>query len=148
MLIVKKNVYYCEHCNKKGLVAMHIRKHEARCTNNPHRFCGVCEYGNATATIVELFKKRFELIDNLAVPEYGDIYNPEANNDEKIVKWIGEPVTLQDVRNTVDNFPACILAILRQTGFNRHYFHFDKFDFKTELKAWLADQGIPKSAYL
>jgi hypothetical protein len=55
MKIIKKNVYYCDHCKKKGLSAVHIRNHEGRCTNNPDRWCGACENAN-TKEIVEALK--------------------------------------------------------------------------------------------
>ncbi len=42
MKIVKKNVYYCEFCDKHGLSSYHIRKHERGCTKNPDRKCGFC----------------------------------------------------------------------------------------------------------
>jgi hypothetical protein len=141
MKVVKKNVYYCDHCNKRGLAAIHMRKHEGRCTANPRRFCGTCENAGINV-VVEALLKRFTLADNpLAYVDFESIYNPEANNDEKIVSWLGEPVTLEEVRRMADGCPSCILAVLRQTGLNRHYFHLEKFDFKKELADWMSDHA-------
>lgn len=142
MKTVKKNVYYCDHCKKKGLAASHIRNHEARCTNNPNRYCGACERQSIVEVVADL-KARFTLADN---PNAFDSADPEwfakegVNTEEKLVTWIGEPVTLQEVRDLADNCPACTLAILRQTGLNRHYFHLDTFEFKVELKEFMKDK--------
>lgn len=141
MKTVKKNVYYCDHCNKKGLVAMHIRNHEGRCTNNPNRYCGACELPGLPAVIVPKLMARFTLSDNLEYDPTDPVYNPGANMDEKLVTWINEPITLQEIRNMVDNCPACILAILRQSGLNRHYFHLEAFDFKMELKRFISEKN-------
>jgi hypothetical protein len=138
MRTVKRNVYYCDHCNKRNLSLFHMRKHEAHCTANPLRICGVCESASISRGAIERFKARFSLADNPnANPSFDDIYDPEQNHDEKIVTWIGEPITLREVRDSVDNCPACILAVLRQTGLNRHYFHLEKFEFKKELRDYL-----------
>lgn len=149
MKIVKKNVYYCEHCSKKGLAANHIRNHEGRCTNNPHRYCGVCEMSGHTSVTVERLKMRFTLADNpiVAFRDHEDVYDPDANYDEKLVTWIGEPITLQEIRRLADDCPACILAILRQTGLNLHYFHLEKFDFKKELQDYVSAKGTPSNPY-
>lgn len=149
MKVIKKNVYYCDHCDKKGLVALHIRKHEARCTNNPNRYCGVCESIGQLKFIVERFKIRFTLADNPLLPinPHEDIYDPSLNYDEKLVTWVREPITLQEIRKSVDDCPACLLAVLRQTGLNMHYFHLDKFDFKKELQDYISAKGMPSNYY-
>lgn len=148
MKTVKKNVYYCDHCKKKGLAASHIRNHEGRCTNNPNRHCGVCE-GYITKHVVVDLIARFALADNPAAydPDYETVLDTKINTDEKLVTWTGEPVTLKEVRELAEDCPACILAILRQTGLNRHYFHLEAFDFKAELKAYMADKNSPRIYY-
>lgn len=35
-------MYYCDHCKKKGQRRHVIAQHEARCVRNPLRRCGVC----------------------------------------------------------------------------------------------------------
>lgn len=140
MKTVKKNVYYCDHCKKKGLSAVHIRNHQARCTNNPNRHCGVCE-GYSTKQVVADLLIRFTLTDNPAAYDPSEtVFDPEVNTDEKLVTWTREPVTLNEVIELADRCPACVLAILRQTGLNRHYFHFEAYDFKGELKSYMSDK--------
>ena len=38
----KVNRYWCDFCNKAGLQAGAMRKHEKHCTMNPDRVCRVC----------------------------------------------------------------------------------------------------------
>lgn len=121
MKTIKKNVYYCDFCKKRSLRS--LEKHEGRCTGNPNRSCGVCgREGKDLQPIVDAFKKRFIINSYFEVTE-GTVY---------VVNWLVEPTTLDEIRKSVDNCPACILAVLRQTGMNRHYFKFE-FDFKKEL---------------
>lgn len=145
MKVVKKNVYYCDHCKKRGLSLSHMRTHEWHCTANPNRSCRACENGN----IVELihgFKTRFTLkeILSFADPFEG---NDIRNNDSHEVIWTGEPVTLKEVMDSVEGCPNCTLAILRQVGFNRHYFHFDEFKYKELLSKWNNDDQEHLSHY-
>jgi len=42
MLTKVKSVYYCEYCNKHGLGAGAMKKHEKYCTLNPDRICRMC----------------------------------------------------------------------------------------------------------
>jgi hypothetical protein len=51
MIVVKKNVYYCEYCKKRSLASFSMKRHEKRCTMNPKRQCGVCKLlGNTEPT--------------------------------------------------------------------------------------------------
>ena len=43
MKTIKKNVYYCDFCKKKGLSAGHMNTHEKHCTANPDRYCRMCD---------------------------------------------------------------------------------------------------------
>jgi len=44
MKALRKMRYYCDHCNKSGGQANAMRKHEAGCTLNPLRRCGMCAW--------------------------------------------------------------------------------------------------------
>ncbi len=122
MKTVKKNVYYCGFCNKRG-------EHEQRCTANPKRKCRMCGGGNVVSEI-EAFKKRFILHAN----PVQDFFEPGDNTDSHRVEWLGEPVTIEEISKEVDGCPNCILTILRLTGMNRHYFHFE-FNYKGTFAA-------------
>lgn len=129
MKIIKKNVYYCEHCKKKGLSASAMTKHERGCTANPKRECRMCD-GNDIPEIVSMLKTRFELeVKKLREHDWGHEY------EETVVNWKGDVIKVDEVRNLVDGCPTCMLAVIRQTGLNR-YWHkeFGEFDFKKEMQ--------------
>lgn len=132
MKTVKKNVYYCDHCKKRGLSLHHMRTHEWHCTANPNRSCRLCA-GGSIADLIAQFKARFTLTENPWRDE--DHLNGEAWPSH-IVTWIGEPITLEEVKKAVDGCPNCMLAILRQVGLNRHYFDLEEFRYQQELKNW------------
>ena len=56
------------------------------------------------------------------------------------LQWHGDKITLEEVRKLAENCPNCILAILRQTGLNRHYFDLKKFNYGQELKQEMSDK--------
>lgn len=123
MKTVIKPVYYCDHCKKRGLSKGHMRNHEARCTANPDRYCGLCKTKQPLREIVDKLKARFILtegVDAMGFPEFG-------------VYWKNEPVTLQEIRDLVDNCPNCILAVLRQTHLNYQCCGLETFDYKAEF---------------
>lgn len=131
MKIIKKNVYYCEFCNKKSLAAHATSSHEKHCTANPNRHCRICEMSTTIQDEVNEYKSRFTLQKN---EQTQDIFSDKFfNTDEYIVRWVDKPVTIDELRERFDDCPACILSILRQTGMNKHYFHFE-FDFKQEMQ--------------
>ena len=127
MRTVKKNVYYCEYCGKRSLSAGAMSKHEKHCTANPHRECALCKQNLDIAPFVEQLKARYEIIEIMDEDMPGITYHK--------VKWIGEPITLNEIINFTDGCPICTLAILRQTKLNYAVFDF-KYDYKKELAAW------------
>lgn len=134
MKVIRKNVYYCDFCKKKGLAGGAMKTHEKHCTLNPNRHCRMCQMSTTIEETVQEYKSRFELIPN--EPKF---ISEIGNMDEFIVKWIGEPITIKELMETHDNCPTCILAILRQTGMNKHYFHFE-YDYQTEFARAMIDK--------
>lgn len=131
MKVVKKNVYYCDFCSKKGLRSLKI--HERHCTANPDRVCRLCGR-ESIREIIEKYKKYFRIIEI-----------PDEEQDEGIPYETGsikveylKDFTLDDIRNELDyNCPNCLLAIIRCAGLNRWYFGTKfKFDYRKELKEW------------
>lgn len=125
MRIVKKNVYYCDYCNKKGLRSLKI--HEKHCTANPDRDCRLCDNGGGKIRrIIEKYQRFFEVVVKQA--EYGETIT---------VKYLQE-FTLEDIRLEIDyQCPNCILAIIRCVGLNRWYFGRKfSFNYKKELEEW------------
>ncbi|MFL5309503.1 MAG: hypothetical protein ACJ79H_03510 [Myxococcales bacterium] len=98
MNVKTKSVYYCEFCKKHGLSRPAMEKHERRCTMNPDRRCGWCEYADTDlpALVLELRARG------------GDA----AHASPEIVEWL---------RGQVDGCPACMLAAFRQAGLVYHW---------------------------
>lgn len=142
MKAVKKFVYYCDYCKKRGLSKYGMHKHELHCTMNPDRHCRMCE-GNDIRKIVEEYKTRFKLSTSDAdINEFG------VNVGEIEVEWLSEPITIDDVRKRVDGCPNCMFAIIRQCNFNRYYFNtagFGDFNYKAEFDAAMAEKNLAQS---
>ena len=67
MKVVKKNVYYCDYCNKKGLRS--LKAHEKHCTANPDRECRLCD-NPSVKEIIEKYQRLFEVV--IKQVEYGE----------------------------------------------------------------------------
>ena len=51
----KKWRYYCDFCKKAGGSAGAMAKHEKHCTNNPNRYCRLCDkFGESQQPMSEL----------------------------------------------------------------------------------------------
>jgi hypothetical protein len=99
----KVTQYKCDFCGKKGLSAMHMKRHEKRCTKNPDRVCGMCElFGTAQADMAELLA---------ILPEF-----PRVDGDKEQPYIDAVEAVMQKIRDLTDNCPACILSALRQKG--------------------------------
>ena len=116
-----------------------MKKHEKYCTANPMRECRTCNMNPNIYKIIEDFKARFTLVKNERLPLSN--FSEDGLPNEYTVTWIGSPATLTDVINSVDGCPACVLAILRQTGFNRHYFEFEKYDYQKEMLSTMQERN-------
>lgn len=113
MRVKKVNRYWCDHCNKAGLSAFHMRKHERTCTLNPARECRMCKWasGGQATPVAELVAL---LPDSSALR-----VRPEGATEEW--PWDAEralrdsvKAALPALREAADNCPACIMAALRQ----------------------------------
>ena len=120
MIVKKKNVYYCEYCNKHSL-SPSLAIHERHCTANPDRDCRLCENRNVKE-IIEKYRKYFTI-----------------HPLNKVVKYIKE-FTLEDIKNELDYLcPNCILTIIRCLELNQYYFGKKfAFDYKKALEEWWA----------
>ncbi len=121
MKSLMKMRHYCDFCKKSGGAKGHIAKHEAGCTANPARKCGLCEYaGGGEHTLLELIAT----------------YEKEG--------WSA-------LREAAGECPGCILATLRQAGIvNADHPLWAKafeFDFKAELKMLWANVNADKPQY-
>lgn len=134
MKTVKKNVYYCAFCKKRGLSSGAMTRHELHCTANPFRECRLCERIGIN-DMVDRFLARYRLTTT-------DTVIGGVTVSATIPEWIGEPVTLQEIRNAVDDCPNCILAILRQCGFVKNFtISLEPFDYKAELEEYWKEKN-------
>jgi hypothetical protein len=87
----KKKVwrYYCEYCKKSNCNPASMKKHEAGCTNNPGRICGLCK------------------ITGEEQKPIGELITILGNGSDK---------ELERLRAKTNNCPTCILAAIRQSG--------------------------------
>lgn len=131
MKTVKKNVYYCDFCKKKGLSAPVIARHEKHCTANPDRECKPCKESRDIKTFIEKLKSRFEIKETI------DQYTGFTNQE---VIWKGYPITLIEILEFTDECPNCTLAVLRQTKLNYSVFNL-KYDYQTSLKEWWKEKN-------
>jgi len=125
-----KKVYYCEYCGCHRLTAHSIEKHEKGCTLNPHRSCGVCNDSD---------------IENLLL-KYKDSFVIEIDTDNggyrtETPHWIGEHLTLKDLRSDAEGCPVCVLAVIRQCNLNRSPGDFTEFEYKAEHRGYWAERN-------
>lgn len=124
MRIVKRNVYYCDFCKKRGLRSLKV--HEKHCTANPDRVCRLCD-NISVKRIIEKYKTYFKIIEK-DMDTFGETLGIKYSKD----------FTLEDIKNELDYYcPNCILTIIRCVGLNRWYFGKKfKFDYQQELNEW------------
>lgn len=134
MKIIKKNVYYCDHCKKKGLSAGAMKSHEKHCTGNPKRECAMCDNVEVKdiPKVISEFKQRFKI-----EPKPYD----ESFQAEKII-WLSKEekeITLDEIREQAKGCPNCILTIIRGIGLK--YLHDFEFDHQKEIERWWTEKN-------
>lgn len=133
----------CDFCNRAGLRAHAMAKHERHCTMNPARSCRTCTLINggngpdsvelhalvailaepgATAKELATFEKT---IWRGADADESQLYNLHGELQRQIA------VALPTLREAADGCPACMLAAIRQAGVPVPLV--DGFDFKKEM---------------
>jgi hypothetical protein len=101
MKTVKKNVFYCSFCSKHGLSRAAMEKHERHCTLNSMR---TCRWKSAAWD-----GEDHPIIDLSAL--IGEVQALTPLTEESL-SWL---------RVQVNGCPACMLAVLRQSGVEYHY---------------------------
>ncbi len=110
--IVKQ--YICEFCNKKGLSAGHMKRHQNHCTLNPHRTCRMCKMLDYVYSEGKL-KNLIKILPNPKDYEKEDVCNDFKTNYFSGLEEAVEKV-MPELRKESGDCPACILAALRQKG--------------------------------
>lgn len=103
MRVLIKKVYYCDHCKRHGLSRAAMEKHERYCTLNPERVCRwvLMAYPPRSHGRTHTFRK--------GLPRWLRLRAPLTKAD------------IDELRERVNECPACMLAALRQSGVEYHY---------------------------
>jgi hypothetical protein len=128
MITKVKNVYYCEFCKKHSLSGGSLSKHEKHCTGNPNRECRLCGR-QSILDLIKKYKNAYKIIikpESLDEPWRGEI---------QTVKWL-KKISLENIKDDVENCPICTLAILRICKLNIWLIDEFRFDYKEELREW------------
>lgn len=111
--------YYCDHCGKGGFFASRMTAHEAGCTKNLNRVCGICRtMGEAQLPLVEL---QAALAKDMAIA---------------VDSYAMGGIDLENLRTAANHCPACILFAIRHTPGV-----YANFDFKSELESFWKEQN-------
>ena len=129
MRIVKKNVYYCEFCKKKGLSSGHMKHHEAHCTGNINRVCGMCGDEPNYAKLVAKYKKQMEW----HTTETADDFNTYH------VIVIDKKPDIDEIDADCNECPICTFTVLRGCGLLDYQWD-TKFDLKARIQEHWANQ--------
>lgn len=138
--------YWCDFCNKSGLSASHMTKHEKHCTMNPNRECRCCKLVDGQREVGFIPPQLPALSALLAVPsEKFKRLQPLYNQDRYETAWKLEKEITDDIdaamvqlREAVSGCPMCLFAAIRQSGMPPN--RVDGFDLKAEMAEIL--QGI------
>ena len=138
MKIVKKNVYYCEFCKKKGLSAGHMNAHENSCTGNLKRECRMCideqpDYPVLIGKYKSQMKMRTEVTEEQYVGKY-------------ITHTIEQKPSLDDIAEDCGGCPACVLTVLRACDLCGHEWEMG-FDFKAWNQEWWTERRFAGAEY-
>lgn len=133
----KVNRYWCDFCNRPGLQAASMRKHELHCTLNPARDCRVC--GLMGGSVKVGAQRMAELVAILpAYVEYeGDSQGNPNWQYSAFCKALDNAMPL--LRTAVDDCPACTMAALRQRKIPVPMV--GTFDFNAEMQAIFANRA-------
>ena len=110
--------YYCEFCGKGGCGKYAMEQHEIHCTMNPNRKCRMCAIAELRTVPMD------ELIKLLPEPHKEDNYGTIHFKD------------LSKIRKVTNNCPACILATIRQSGYNAYMYN---YNYSEECKKFWKD---------
>lgn len=112
----KVNRYWCDFCNKAGLQAGAMRKHEKHCTLNPARTCRVCLMIGDDMTDEEV-EAKVPLADLISMLPNSAPYHAESFgnglDDQHTALTAALVAILPAFRLAAGGCPACMMAALR-----------------------------------
>lgn len=123
--------YWCDFCNKAGLQADGMRRHEQHCTMNPARTCRVCALkqvcgDDGGAPLTDLMA----LLPDYMDAEWDHLTGRETNRYQAFLDDL--VIATHSLRGASDGCPACMMAALRQKGIPVPMI--EGFDFKREMQ--------------
>jgi hypothetical protein len=101
---IKRWRYYCDHCRKAGGSKGHMVAHEAGCTANPTRVCGICALAAFDAAPLP------ELIAFVGSRATWHSHDPEGDRYHGTI----DKAALAELRTLADGCPVCMFAAMRQ----------------------------------
>lgn len=123
--------YYCDHCSKGMLKGDSMIRHESICFANPKRSCYLCENAMSdTGEFAKAFALKYEILKSDRTEPYEDTSSITREQTDEI-------------RKAVNDCPACILSVLKQSG----AFAFEHFNYKKEKDAYLAEKHRESLGY-
>jgi hypothetical protein len=119
--------HYCDFCSKGSFKKPTMIEHETKCFSNPSRVCFMCnEMGNTNTRDYKSICDN--LVKHVGVSVDEDHNDSKEMTSEDAMKWL---------REQVQDCPACILAVLKQSG----VMAFNFFDYKKEKEAWWSEKN-------
>jgi len=112
------NRYYCDFCRKANCSSSGMRLHEQHCTMNPNRSCRMCKCPRDILALVRQLP---------STPSFYGEHGEEVGT-----------LALARIRTICGTCPACMLAVIRQSG----NVSVIPFIFQDEAKAWFSRPGI------
>lgn len=121
--------HWCDFCNRAGLRAHAMAKHERHCTMNPARTCRTCTLINGgNGPDPDGLRA---LVAMLPTPVAQD-WDYNGNPSPRFEQFMREVAKVAPkLREATDGCPACMLAAIRQAGVPVPLV--EGFDFKKEM---------------
>ena len=114
--------HYCDFCSKGSFRKDTMLTHEVSCTKNPQRKCFLCEESRDYASLIPQVK-------TLGSKCQFNYHLLEVDGQESMDK----------ISDLVDGCPACILAVLQQSG----VMAWELFEYKKARDEWHKEKNLP-----
>lgn len=136
--------HWCDFCNRAGLQAYAMARHEKHCTMNPARDCRVCGLlggsvhvgAERMASLVAILPDPTEFLDT-------QFWSGDDSPHSRLAASLKD--AMPTLREEVDGCPACILAALRQKKIPAYMA--EDFNFTAEMKEIFADRNSERRDY-
>lgn len=139
----KVSRYWCDFCNKAGLRADAMQKHEKHCTMNPNRECRVCAHINGGGgSDPERLAGLVKLLPTAVEYAHDGVGRPTP---EYVAFCEAIQAAIPALREAADGCPACMMAALRQAKIPVPMA--ESFNFKTEMESIWRNVNLERAYY-